>query len=148
MFSRKQIWRRVKNTRSPWSPYFLNGSSDDTDSMKDNDSTTSFATSTSDLQYSGSCPDVSMYTSRTSSCGSSSSTDSRKGKSVKFSLFVKVCLIPTRQELSHVSSDIYWSCDECETFKQEAFTELKTYADENGCSIKESVTNLYQSFED
>lgn len=68
----------------------------------------------------------------------------KKKRKVTFSNLVKVCLIPTRQEMIHLAGDMYWSCVECELFKKEAFQEIQAYSTFMDCSCKEAISLLFQ----
>jgi hypothetical protein len=67
-----------------------------------------------------------------------------KSKCVRFSTLVKVCLIPTRSELLNLSSSLYWTCNDCDQFKQEAFKEIKEFADSHECTVKQAIVLMYQ----
>ena len=138
MLSRKQIWRKTQNKSYslPFSVYSV--------LSKDDDTVTTMNTSVSDLSL--------AYSSNTY-CPSPqySECDERRRKSkksVRFSTHVKVCVVPTREELLPFSSEIFWKTEDCEAFKQNAFREIKSCTERYSCSIKEAVIILYQNFDE
>lgn len=73
------------------------------------------------------------------------STESQKRtRTVRFSQYVEVCLIPTRSELFLFSKDLYWTLSDCTAFKQEATEEIKLFCKSNIVSVRQAIFNLYQ----
>ena len=65
-------------------------------------------------------------------------------KVVSFCNIVRVCLIPTRAEFNPMFSDIWYSMDEIESFKNDTYLEVKNFIEQNGCTLKEGMAALYQ----
>jgi hypothetical protein len=97
-------------------------------------------------------PNESFHSSEASIENSTHSNESQfrcsKNLSVKFSYKVKVYLIPSRDEINSILSDIYWTCEEVQLFKEEAYNELTRHSELNNCTIKESVFHLYVNVTD
>merc|ERR1711998_15420 len=68
----------------------------------------------------------------------------RQSTGIKFSQQVHVCLIPTREDLSSVSQDVFWNAEDYQIFKREAVDELRTYLQLKGITAKEAIQALYQ----
>lgn len=68
----------------------------------------------------------------------------KKSRRVRFSSYVKVCLIPTRDELVHLNSDLYWNLEECETFKKDGVEQLKRFSKHHGIAMKDAISLLFQ----
>ncbi len=43
-----------------------------------------------------------------------------------------------------MSEDLFWTSADCESFKEEAFSELKAYSSEHQCTLKQAVLRMYQ----
>jgi hypothetical protein len=88
---------------------------------------------------------------RLKSCLSVSSELGLKGlkppRRIRFSSYLKVCLIPTRKELFPLADELYWSLAQCEDFKTEALRDIRAYAQQMGCSFKCAITALFQPSE-
>lgn len=147
MLSRKQVWRKTSRPRR--TDHLLSFLfSEDRWKLEHSSSCASTVSSSindvNSLQYpdleSGSFSDGSMATDQ-QSVQSSSSTPRKR---VTFSNLVKVCLIPTRQEMIHLAGDLYWTCAECEVFKREAFQDIQAYSTFMDCSCKEAILLLFQ----
>ena len=69
-------------------------------------------------------------------------------KKVQFCKMVKVILIPTRREFAVVAADLWWNFDECESFKKEAYHEMKAFVEKYRCTVKDGIFALYQPHED
>lgn len=65
-------------------------------------------------------------------------------RTLRFSSTVRVCLIPCRQDMLLLSTDIFWEADDYTTFKNEAVAELKETLHRLGITAKLAITNLYQ----
>ena len=74
-------------------------------------------------------------------------TQSAPRKSVRFSNVVRVCLIPCRKELMVLRYYIWWSRIETESFKLDAFMEIKHFIEHNQCDVKAAMFVLYQPVE-
>lgn len=68
----------------------------------------------------------------------------RQSTGIKFSQQVHVCLIPTREDLSSVSQDVFWNAEDYQIFKREAVDELRAYLQLKGITAKEAIQALYQ----
>jgi hypothetical protein len=68
----------------------------------------------------------------------------KQEKTVSFCNIVRVCLIPTRVEFMPMFSDLWWSINEIEDFKHDAYHEMKTFLEKNNCSLKQGMIALYQ----
>ncbi len=65
-------------------------------------------------------------------------------RTLRFSSTVRVCLIPCRQDMLMLSSDIFWEADDYTIFKNEAVAELKETLHRLGITAKLAITYLYQ----
>ena len=65
-------------------------------------------------------------------------------KNVTFCNIVRVCLIPTRAEFMPMFNDLWWSVNDIDYFKNDAYLEMKSYLETNRCSLKEGMLALYQ----
>lgn len=138
MLSKKQIWRKTQS-RSYFLPYSIYS-----DVSKDDDTMTSMNTSVSDLS-------LAQSSNSYSSSSQYYDCDERRRKikkGVRFSNYVKVCVVPTREELLPFSSEIFWKTEDCEAFKLDAFREIKSCTEQYSCSVKEAVIILYQNFDE
>ena len=70
-----------------------------------------------------------------------------KSKSIKFSVIVKVILIPSRLELNALKSTLWWTVAEIESFRKDTYHEIKQCIEQNRCSLNEATMHLYQSFQ-
>ena len=137
MLTRKQIWRKLK----------LRSSSIDCHDGEtiDGDDCSHTSKSIMDSVHSSSSLE-SFHSSESIRNSVHSNYDCEKCSkqlSVKFKNVVTVCLVPCRDELRPLYSDIYWSGDEVQLFKDEAYSELKYYSELNECTIKQSIYQLY-----
>lgn len=66
-----------------------------------------------------------------------------KGR-VRFSETLRVCLIPTRREMSDFNADMHWTSTDCERFRLDCEIELRKYATKYRCTGKEAIIRLYQ----
>jgi hypothetical protein len=123
MLTKKQMWRKTKAISNysfiPDEPQFKITSK--------NSYSTTEPSSVSDLD---------------NSCNGDNNNSSKKY--VKFSTLVKVCLIPTRAELSHLFPELYWTKNQCNDFKNDALAEIKDFVEKEDCSMKLAVQQLYQ----
>ena len=65
------------------------------------------------------------------------------GAKVHFSTCVDVILIPSRAEIEYVS-ELYWSLEDINSFRQKAMAELLAYAALKSLSYEEAKEALYQ----
>eukprot|EP01041_Mallomonas_annulata_P009746 gene9746-20269_t len=65
-------------------------------------------------------------------------------KCLRFSSTVYVLLIPSRQEISAYSSNLYWSDGNYSSFKKEAVDEIRAVIQSKKCTAKEAIQLLYQ----
>ena len=65
------------------------------------------------------------------------------GVKVRFSQCVDVILIPSRNEIEY-ASELYWSLDDINSFRQKAMAELLAYAALKSLSFEEAREALYQ----
>ena len=149
MLSRKQIWRKSLRER-PSKATELTSTYDENDEEDIDISPKPLIREQSDLDSHASTVSLSIEDSLSMKSKSSvisawcSPPILHKKKNISFSSFVKVCLIPTRYELLPLAHDLYYSCQECDQFKQDAFTELNMYSKQHNCSLRQAITSLYQ----
>lgn len=65
-------------------------------------------------------------------------------RNLRFSSTVHVCLIPTREDLSTTSQEVFWNTEDYQMFKKEAVDELRAYLQLKGITAKEAIQALYQ----
>jgi len=158
MLSRKQVWRKTSRTRRS-NHYLLSFLFNDNiwNLLERNSSYTSTTVSSSlndvnSIQFPELESSSSSSSNSTSENESSSNTIANNNNNIKtirkrkvtFSNLVKVCLIPTRQEMIHLAGDMYWTCAECDIFKKEAFQEIQAYSSFMDCTCKEAILLLFQ----
>lgn len=152
MLTKKQAWRRARARSSLEKKTSLTSESDDIfkiNSKSDN--------SVSTLSNTSSCNSLASMSigSCCSSCCSETLTDEgtplKITRNVKFSPKVRVCLVPSRTELTPLIDKLYWNQSEYISFKQEAILEIRELLlvakTLNGSSIttpKEAQISLYQ----
>ena len=74
----------------------------------------------------------------------SETTVFKQVKNVSFCNIVRVCLIPTRAEFMPMFNDLWWSVNDIDYFKNDAYLEMKSFLEINRCSLKEGMIALYQ----
>ena len=147
MLSRKQLWRRTPVSK-PFSPTTTTRDQNKYNSfLKDHISVSDDTDAESNSTSQGS---LKRFLSLRSCI---SSADLRKldpiikqkrSRRIRFSSYVKVCLIPTREELAHLHDDLYWSLTDCEVFKKDGVEQLKRFSKHHGISMKEAISLLFQ----
>ena len=142
LLSRKQKWRRASSSQCRKSTIIpLNELRDSILALTDNESILSSSRSTSYQDGIGFSEKLKLEEV------SLESNVSRKSiKNVRFSGSVHVVLIPTREELQHLHSNLYYSCDECKTFCEEATEELLLFLSSPSFSSDKMIhlTHLHQ----
>jgi hypothetical protein len=136
-FTRKQRWRR---TRGPKKSCDENENHEDDDevssprgsetgSMCSSSSSPRFyaSVSTADLEDQSTVEDKAALVTRQQGDHSPAQLPISDRSHVRFCNRVRVVLIPTREELSHLYAAMYYSPEECDTFKQESLRELENF---------------------
>ncbi len=67
-----------------------------------------------------------------------------KRRHMRFSSTVYVCLVPTRDELSHIMDDLFFRPDDFAGFKHEAVLELREVLTRLGLTSKQAIQLMYQ----
>ena len=65
-------------------------------------------------------------------------------KSVHFNEQVEIFVMPSRHDIAHLFSDLYYEQREIRHFKDERYHEVRTHVMKHKCSVRQAMCDLYQ----
>lgn len=144
MLSRKQLWRRTPVSK-PFSPTqktpYNSFHEIDTGSLSDVTDIESNSTSQGSFKN---VPSLRSCISSADLRKLDPVIKQKRSRKIRFSSYVKVCLIPTRDELLHLHDDLYWNLQDCDAFKKDAVEQLKRFSKHRCIAMKEAIRLLFQ----